>query len=121
MLDIKLCTDGDYAGDFDLTDDGDIQLSNSLLQNAKVAILWIADEWRLGPDIGLPWYEEILVKNPNAELIRQEIRDALLTVDGVEDADAELLEFDRKNRTIKFRFSITADGEVYSEEVTLGG
>lgn len=121
MLDIKLCTDGDYAGDLDLTDDGDIQFSNSLLQNAKTAILWISDEWRLGPDIGLPWFDEILVKNQNTQLIQQEIRNALMGIDGVENAEVELRELDRRNRKITFQFSITADGETYSEEVTVGG
>lgn len=121
MLDIKLCTDGDYEGDIELTDDGDIQLENGFLQNARVSILWIAGEWRLGPDIGLPWFEEILVKNPDTELIRREILNSLLNIDGVEDADVDILEFNSRDRIIKFKYIITANGEVYSEEMTLSG
>lgn len=121
MIDIAICLEGKHNGDIVLTDDGDITLTNNLLQNARIAILTIMNEWRLGPDIGLPWYEDILVKNPNTDLIRQEIRDALINVDGVEDATVDLLEFNSAERKISFRFTLIANGETYSEEVLIGG
>ena len=120
MLDIKTCEDGDYEGDLELTEDGDIQLCNNILQNACISILWISGEWRFAPDLGLPLFDDILMKSPNTELIRQEIRDALLNVDGVQDADIDLLEFNPKQRSMTFRFTVTAGGETYSKEVTVG-
>lgn len=121
MLDIKLCESGDFAGDLDLTEDGDIQIGNDVLQNARTAILWILGEWQFGPELGLPWFDDILVKRPNIDLIRQEIRDALLGVDDVSDADVELTEFDTRNRRISFNFTVWVGEESYSEEVTVGG
>lgn len=120
MLDIKTCTEGTYEGDLELTEDGDIQLDDNILQNACISILWISGEWRLAPDLGIPWFDDILQKNPNTDLIQQEIRDALLNVDGVDDAEVELIEFNQKTRSVKFKFSVEAGGESYSKEVTVG-
>lgn len=119
MLDIKLCDSGDYVGDLDITEDGDIQFTDDLLQNAKTAILWILGEWRLGPEFGLPWFDDILVKSPDLDLIQAEIRDALLDIEGVQDADVELLEFDSRNRKISFSFTLFDGEDEYSEEVTI--
>lgn len=117
MLDIKLNT----TGDLDITPSGDIQLDNNPLQDARTAILWIEGEWRLGPDAGLPWFDELLVKNTNPDILSQQIRNALLAVEDIDDAEVELEEIDQRNRIIRFTFTISANGETYSEEVQIGG
>lgn len=121
MLDILLCDSGEYKGDLDLTEDGDIQLGSNLFQNAQIAISWILGEWRLGPDMGLPWFEEILVKKPNLDIIRQIVIDAILDVDGITDADAEVLEYNSAERWIKMKVYCETDDENYSGEVMIGG
>ena len=120
MLDIKICDEGDFDGDLQLTDDGDITLEDNVLQNACISILWISGEWRFGPDIGLPWFDDILLKSPSTDLIQQEIRDALLSVDGVQDATIDLISYNQKERSLRFRFSIEANGKTYSKEVAVG-
>ena len=117
MIDIKLNSDGDL----DISESGDIQLCNDPLQDARITILWIEGEWRLNPEAGLPWFEEILVKNANPDIISQQIRSALLGIDGIINADVELEEYDRRNRSIRFKYTITADEETYSEEVLISG
>ncbi|MCD8397524.1 MAG: hypothetical protein LUD12_10175 [Lachnospiraceae bacterium] len=121
MLDILLETSGDERWDLDITEDGDIQLTDSELQNVLVALQWIYDEWRLGPDLGFPWYEEVLVKNPNTELIRQEILETILEVDGITEANVEMLEYSPRERKISFSFTCKAGEETYEEEVTWVG
>ncbi len=121
MTDILLCTGGDYEGDLELTDSGDIQIGSRLYQDIKTAISWIEGEWRLGPDLGLPWYEDILVKNPNLDLVRQDIINAITDIDGVTGADVDILEFDRASRKIKITFTATTDDEAYSGEAIIGG
>lgn len=116
-----LCTDGDYAWDLDLTEDGDIKVGSNLAQDVKIAVSWILGEWRLGPEIGMPWYEEIWVKNPNIDLIRQEIVGTILGVEGVTDASAELLEFDPSARIARFQYTATTDDESYSGEAIING
>lgn len=117
MIDIRLNSDGDL----DITSSGDIQLKDNPLQDAKTAILWIEGEWRMAPEDGLPWFDEFLVKNADPDLIVQEIRNALLDIEGIDDADVELQELDRRNRTIRFTFSVSSNGEEYSEEVEISG
>ena len=72
MIDIKLNNDGDL----DISPTGDFQLDDNPLQDARIAILWIEGEWRFNPDVGLPWFEEFLVKNGNPEIVIQQIRNA---------------------------------------------
>ena len=120
MLDIKLCEDGDFDGDLDLTTDGDIKFESNPLQDACISVLWIGGEWRFSPDSGLPWFDEILLKNPNTETIAQYIRDALLQIEGVENADVELVEYNPQKRTVKFRFTIYTEEGTYSKEVSVG-
>ncbi len=122
MLDLKLCAGGEYDGDLYLTESGDIETTDDILQGARTAIGWILDEWRLGPEIGLDWYNEIWVKRPNLDNIKQEFLRTILAVDGVKNADVRIEEFDRANRTITLRFCCTADdGETSSAEVTING
>ena len=117
MLDIKIGEDLDL----DVTENGDIRLVDDIPQNIKTRLLWIEREWRLGPEIGFPWFTEVFVKKPDAEAIRSYIIDTVMEVEGVEDCDATLLSFDLAKRYIVFEFrASTADG-VYSEEVELNG
>ena len=125
MIDILTCKEGDYDGDLELTEDGDIQIEDNIAQNVRIALSWISGEWRLGPDIGLPYFDEILVKNPNLDLLKQDIANAILEVEGVTDAEVKDLTFDRKSRKITISFTCTVgndeDEETYSEEVAVSG
>lgn len=117
MIDIRI----NEEGDFDITPAGDIQISDNPLQDARIAILWIAGEWRLRPNIGLPWFEEILVKNADPYIVSQRIREALLSIEDIDDADVDIEEYDIRNRTICFKYTIYVNEESYSEEVEIDG
>ena len=79
MVDIKLNRDGDI----DVSAIGDISLTESVRQAVLIRLRWIYDEWRLGPELGFPWFEEVFVKNPNTVKIRSLIRDEIMQVEGV--------------------------------------
>ena len=117
MTDILLNTDGDLA----ITPTGDISLTDSVRQAVLVRLRWIYGEWRLGPDLGFPWFEEVLVKNPNTVKIRSLIRDEILKVEGVEDAKVTNVKYDPAKRAATFYFTCAINGETYNEEVTLYG
>ena len=74
MVDIKLNRDGDI----DVSAIGDISLTESVRQAVLIRLRWIYDEWRLGPELGFPWFEEVFVKNPNTVKIRSLIRDEIM-------------------------------------------
>ena len=79
MTDIML----DKAGDIKVSAVGDISLTESVRQAVLIRLRWIYQEWRLGPTMGFPWFEEVFVKNPNTVKIRQLIRDEIMQVEGV--------------------------------------
>lgn len=115
MIDIKL----DSNGDIDVSAIGDISLTNSICQAILVRIRWIYNEWRLGPEIGFPWFEEVFVKNPNTEYVKQLLREKILEVDGVTDATVDELHYDQRSRTCKIIYTACAGEEVFREEVKL--
>lgn len=117
MTDIWLNNDMDLL----LTEEGDIIVSENIAQAIKVRLLWILGEWRLGPSIGFPWFEEVFVKRPDIEEIEVAIRDTILEVDGVMDCEVNLLNFDVAKRKISFEYKANTIDGLISEEVELDG
>lgn len=117
MIDILL----NGQGDIDVSGTGDIAITKSVRQAVLVRLRWIYNEWRLGPTLGFPWFEEVFVKNPNTVKIRQLIRDEIMRVDGVTAANVNSVVYDRKKRCAKFVYSCSVDKETFEEEVTLYG
>lgn len=115
MLDIKL----DKDGDLDVSAVGDISLTESVRQAVLVRLRWIYNEWRLGPELGFPWFDDVFVKNPNTERIRQDIRSAIMEVDGVTAATVTTATYDRAKRSATFAYTCTVGEDTFNEEVTL--
>ena len=78
MTDIRLGKDGDIV----VSEIGDISLTESVRQAVLIRLRWIYQEWRLGPEMGFPWFEEVFIKNPNTVKIRSLIRDEIMQVEG---------------------------------------
>ena len=117
MLDIKLTKDGDI----DVSAFGDVSLTRSVRQAIMVRLRWIYNEWRLGPEFGFLWFEEVFIKNPNTAKIRQLIRDEIMSVDGVKSAEVTTITYDRQKRAIHFAYTCRVGEETFREEVTLNG
>lgn len=117
MLDIKLNDDGDL----DVSPFGDISTTESVRQAVLIRLRWIYDEWRLGPEYGFPWFEEVFVKNPNTVKIKQLIREEILKVTEVKAAEVTRVDYDPAKRTAKFYYTVKVGEETYREEVTLYG
>lgn len=116
MLDIKVDNDNDIV----ITEDGDFLIEeNDISQAIKIRLRWIAGEWRLGPSLGFPAFEDLFVKNPNLNIIMSDIREAVMDVDGVEECSVEVIDFDRRLRTAVFKYTAVVNGETITEEVTL--
>lgn len=115
MKDILL----NYAGDIAVTEYGDITLTESVKQKILIHLRWIKEEWRLGPDLGFSWFEDVLVKNPNLDNVQQLLREEILKVEGVTDAEVTEVKYNEKERKATFRFVYTVDEETYKEEVMI--
>ena len=115
MTDIRLGKDGDIV----VSPVGDISLTESVRQAVLLRIRWIYQEWRLGPEMGFPWFEEIFIKNPNIVKIRSLIRDEIMRVEEVTAAQVTSVDFDRAKRTATFKFTCSVGETTYREEVTM--
>lgn len=100
---------------------GDISMTESVRQAVLIRLRWILDEWRLGPEYGFPWFEEVFVKNPNTIKLKQLIREEILKVDGVKSAEVSAIDYDPAKRTATIRYTVKVGEDVYREEVTLHG
>ncbi len=117
MTDIKLNSEGDIA----VSNMGDISLTESICQAVLVRLRWIYGEWRLGPEFGFAWFENVFVKSPNLERICSLIRTEIMDVEGVKKASVSVKAHDKKKREVIFAYTFSTDDETYNEEVTLYG
>lgn len=115
MIDLKL----DKTGDLELTQLGDILPTDSIAQAVRVRLLWFFKEWRLGPDLGFPYFEYLFVKNPNEAKLRHLIRETVMEVEGVADVTDITFTVDRKRRTATIAVTFTTDEDTFREEVNI--
>lgn len=115
MLDLKLTKDGDL----ELTPGGDIQPTESVCQAVRIRLLWFLNEWRLSPEMGFPYFEEVFVKNPNESKIRGLIRETVMKVDEVTSVRDVACSFDKRARRISITVVFCAGEDIYREEVEL--
>ena len=95
MIDFKLTEDGDL----ELTEGGDILATESVCQAVRVRLLWFLNEWRLAPDMGFPYFEDVFVKNPSESKIRHLIRKTVMAVDEVTDVTEISFSMDVRTRS----------------------
>lgn len=115
MLDFKLTKDGDL----ELTEGGDILPTESICQAVRVRLLWFFEEWRLGPDMGFPYFEEVFVKNPSEAKIRHLIRETVMEVEGVTDVESIEYSVNKRTREAAIAVVFCTDEETFREEVNI--
>ena len=87
-------------------------------QQIKISLKTFLGEWFLDIGDGVPYFEEILVKNPNTMIIREIIRDRILTVPGVNTVITLDVEIDRSARMLQITHETqTTEGLVIETEV----
>ena len=115
MKDILLTPDGDLL----INEQGDIQLTDSVRQAVRIRLQWFFNEWRFAPPFGVPYFEEILIKKPDIERIRAIVRDEVVSVDEVLDAQNIRITVDKPARSAVITLDIVTAEETYREEVLI--
>lgn len=110
-MEIGLDNDGDLA--FVGGDLVPIHEQDEIAQNLLIRLRFFQGEWFLDTRIGLPFYEKILIKGVDENVVRALFRQAIITTPGVE----ELVNFDytldRERRAVTISFEArTTDGEI---------
>lgn len=117
MKDILLDGEGDIA----LTKEGDISLVTSPVQAALIKLRWYFKEWVFDPEKGIPWFESILVKNPDTDGIKKLLIREMLDVDNVLEVPVMDIFFNPEKRTALVKFQLRTDEETFEKEVELHG
>lgn len=117
MKDILL----DSTGDIELTKDGDVSLVTSPVQEVLIKLRWYFAEWIFDPDKGIPWFETVLIKNPDIAGIKKMLIKEIMDVDDVIEVPLMNIIIDKENRTSVIRFRFRTSKETYEEEVMLHG
>ena len=76
----------------------DIVATDSIEQAILIKLRWFFGEWIYNTELGVQWFEKVLVKNPNKLLIRRMIEDAVLSVDGVKSVSNVTLSLNNATR-----------------------
>lgn len=84
-----------------------IEGADRVAQQIKINLLAFLGEWFLDITFGVPYLEEILIKNPRLSAVESIIRGHINSVPDVIRVDAFAMDWDRKMRTLR----ITYDAE----------
>lgn len=114
MADLRL----DANLDLDLTDDrlALIEDADAIAQKIGIRLRFFLGEWFLDERVGIPYYQQILVKNPNLVAVQSLFRRSINTTPGVEEITSFDLAVDAASRTATLNFSC----RVQSGEIITG-
>jgi hypothetical protein len=103
---LVISADGDNpdVGDIKLDEDGQIQLTpdlkSAVAQHIAIRLRTFFGEWFLDAREGVPYFELILVKNPDLPRIENIFRTVILETPGVSNIDRLLLAHDAATRIL---------------------
>lgn len=107
LRDIKL----DANGDIDISQQ-DLQLVGDLEaveQSVKIRLQFFRGEWFSDESIGLPYFESVLIKNPNANLLSAVFRSEILGTVGIDSLASLTLSQNSATRKLAVNFVASTD------------
>lgn len=78
-------------------------------QNLRIRLRFFLEEWFLDTRQGIPYFQEVLIKNPNLLLLQSIFRTAILETTGISTVTKLTVELDKTNRTLSLFFAATMD------------
>lgn len=100
-------TTGDVVldgADLALVSDGE-----SIAQAVRARLRLFLGEWFADLSVGVPYFQSILVKNPNLVTVRAAIRQAIEQTPGIAEIASFSMTFDAGTRVLSVSFSATSD------------
>ena len=119
-MDLSLDIDGDLL----INDTGDLVLIEGVdatAQHLKISLRFFQGEWFLDLRIGFPYFEEVLRKSPNLNVVRSLFRDAILETEKVVSVSDLTLDYDGTTRglAVSFRAQTTEGPVEFDSELIL--
>lgn len=114
-MDILLDSNGDIA----LTK-SDITLTDSVTQKIRIRLRWFLNEWKFNRDTGIPYYEEVFIKQYDIDNIKQLLEEEILAVEEVEEVSSIEATVDLEDRALLISCTVLlTDGEETNVEVNV--
>lgn len=99
--------------------DGAAQLVASVEQKIKIRLLFIRGEWFLDIEAGIPYIDQVFVKQPNIDLLRALYRTEIIETPGVLAVREMRVTFISSTRRLSISFTADSDaGEIDQTVVT---
>lgn len=117
MADIALDSDGDIL----IEDDAFVLVEgdDAIVQHLTIRFKFVLAEWFLDVRLGIPMFEEILIKNPDLSRVTGIYKQVILTTPGIASLESFSLSLDGATRKLTVSFvARKTDGEIleYEEE-----
>lgn len=80
-----------------------------ITQQIKCTLLTLYGEWFLDTTFGVPYFESVMVKNPNRSEIEAILKDRIIDVPGVSGVQQMTMQIDREARTLRVDFVAATD------------
>ncbi len=110
----------DSDGDLDITG-GRLSFTSGasgVAQAIKIRLQSFKGEWFADLESGLPYFESILVKNPNLAAVREYVRQAIISTPFVQSISSLELDFDRAARALTIDWRVVASDATVIEGTT---
>jgi hypothetical protein len=101
------------TGDLDITS-GDIQVcegADALRQRLLIKLNTFRGEWFLNTEFGVPYFQEIFIKNPELDVLEAAFKDQIMGTAGVKTLEKFELDYDAATRRLSLSFEVGTDDE----------
>lgn len=120
MSSFQLDTDGDLdvtGNELTLTEEAE-----AIRQHLQVKFQLFLGEWFLDEDVGVPWFQEILIKQPSFIVVQEILKNVILDTPGVIAITRFQFDFDSSTREASLSFEcLTEEGLIdFSQIVEIG-
>lgn len=112
----------DINGDWDVSN-GDLQMIGdepAIVQAITIGLEFFQGEWFLDQSAGVPFWTQVLIKNPDVNQVAGVFRNEILGVQGVLQLDPLKLEWNTTTRQLDVGFSGQCSTGLFNGSVTLG-
>lgn len=111
-----------FEGDLVLTQDADPNGTQPVLQDIIQRLSFFLGEWFLDNTVGIPWYQQILIKNPDQSKVDALFLNTILGTPGVLQVNSYSFLVNSANRilTVKFNALSTSGPINYTGSIGTG-
>jgi hypothetical protein len=88
-----------------------------VLQKIKSRLKFMLGEWFYDTTLGVPWFEQVLIKNPNLQLIQHLISNVIAAVPGITSVTTVEIAFEPSTRTLAIAYAAVYQDAVQVSEV----